>query len=138
MKLAQLIGYNMRNIFVEKWYTKCGREAIPWPFSKKWKLSISLDQYSKVFLYFVLVVCHVEDYWKWLKLSCISFAVTSYKAFLKNKKRSETSLPDLFSAWFLKKNISAVILYSLSKFQCLVDFTSWDNGQYVYCNVIVC
>ena len=34
----------MINIFVEKSYTKCGGESIPGPFSKKSKLSISLDQ----------------------------------------------------------------------------------------------
>ena len=46
MKFRQLIEYIMRNIFVEKSYTKCGRETILRPFSKKSKLSISLDQYS--------------------------------------------------------------------------------------------
>ena len=44
MKFGQLIEYNMRNIFVEKSYIKCGRETIPRPFSEKSKLSISLDQ----------------------------------------------------------------------------------------------
>ena len=48
MKFGQLIEYNMRNIFVKKSYTKCGREIIPRSFSKKSKLSISLDQWSKV------------------------------------------------------------------------------------------
>ena len=48
MKFGELIEYNMRNIFLEKLYTKCGRETIPRPFSKKSKLSISLDQYSKI------------------------------------------------------------------------------------------
>ena len=43
MKLGQLIEYNMRNIFLEKSYIKCGRETIPRPFPKKSKLSISLD-----------------------------------------------------------------------------------------------
>ena len=47
MKFGQLIECNMRNIFLEKSYTKCGGETIPRPFSKKSKLSISLDQYSK-------------------------------------------------------------------------------------------
>ena len=41
IKLGQLIKDNMRNIFLEKLYTKCGGEAIPRPFSKKSKLSIS-------------------------------------------------------------------------------------------------
>ena len=48
MKFGQLIEYNMRNIFVEKSYTKCGGETVPRPFSQKSKLSISLDQQSKV------------------------------------------------------------------------------------------
>ena len=48
MKFRQLIEYNMRNLFLEKSYTKCGRETISRPFSKKSELSISLDPYSKV------------------------------------------------------------------------------------------
>ena len=40
----------MRNIFLEKSYTKCGGETSPEPFSKKSKLAISLYQLSK-FLY---------------------------------------------------------------------------------------
>ena len=48
MKLGQLIEYNMENIFLEKSYAKCGGEITPKPFSQKSKLSISLDQQSKV------------------------------------------------------------------------------------------
>ena len=44
MKFGQLIQYNMRNISVEKSYTKYAGETIPRPLSKKIKLSISLDQ----------------------------------------------------------------------------------------------
>ena len=54
MKFGQLIEYNLRNIFVET-YTKCNGETIPRPFLKKSKLSISLDQYSKV-LYILFVL----------------------------------------------------------------------------------
>ena len=43
MKFGQLIEYNMKNIFLEKSYTKYGGETVHRPFSKKWKLSISLD-----------------------------------------------------------------------------------------------
>ena len=49
MKSGQLIECNMRNIFLEKSYAKCGEETSPRPFSEKLKLSIYLDQYSKVF-----------------------------------------------------------------------------------------
>ena len=40
----RLIEYNMRNIFLEKLYTKYGGETRPRPFSGKLKLNISLDQ----------------------------------------------------------------------------------------------
>ena len=47
MKFRQLIEYNMRNIFLEKSYSKCGEETRPRPCSKKLKLTISLDQWLK-------------------------------------------------------------------------------------------
>ena len=87
---------------------------------------------NKYFIYVVLIVCQVENYWKYLKLSWRSFALTLYKTFLKNRNRSGTSLPAPFYAWFLKKNISVVPFYYLTKFQYLAVFTSWDIGQYVY------
>ena len=55
MKFGQLIDYNMRISFIEKKYTKCGGETSPRPFSKKLKLSISLNQQFKV-------VCQAEGY----------------------------------------------------------------------------
>ena len=42
MKFGQLIEYNMRNITLEKWFTKCGGETSPRPFSGKLKLGLSL------------------------------------------------------------------------------------------------
>ena len=48
MKFGQLTDYDMRNIFLEKSYTKYGGETSPRPFSEKLELSISLDQYSKL------------------------------------------------------------------------------------------
>ena len=48
MKFGQLIEYNMRNIFIEKSYTKFAGETIPRPLSKKSKFSTSLDQECKV------------------------------------------------------------------------------------------
>ena len=44
MKFGRLIEYDMRDTFVAKSYTKCDEETIPRSFSKKSKLSISLDQ----------------------------------------------------------------------------------------------
>ena len=48
MKYGHLIEYNMGSIFLEKPYSKCGGETILRPFSKTSKLSLSLDQLSKV------------------------------------------------------------------------------------------
>ena len=44
MKFGQLIECNMRNIFLEKSFTKCGGETSPRAFYEKLKLSISVDQ----------------------------------------------------------------------------------------------
>ena len=89
------------------------------------------------YIQFVFIVCQDEGYQNILTLSCRPLAFTSYRAFLKNKKRSRTSLPASFSAWFLKKNISFAIVNYLTKFHCLVTFTSWDIGQYVYCHCLL-
>ena len=43
MKFDQLIEYDMRNIFLEKSYEKCGGQTILRHFSKKPKLSTFLD-----------------------------------------------------------------------------------------------
>ena len=48
MTFGQLVECNMRNTFLEKSSTKYGGETSPRPFSEKLKLSISLDQKSKV------------------------------------------------------------------------------------------
>ena len=44
MEYGQITEYNMRNIFPEKLFAKCGGKTIPRPFSERSKLNISLDQ----------------------------------------------------------------------------------------------
>ena len=130
MKRGQLIGYNMKNIFLEKPYTKCGGETSSRPISKNLKLSmnLSLDQQSEHLYSFLLFCVKIEDYQNILK----PLAFTSYEAFWKNKKRSRISLLASFSAWRLRGNISHVRFYQLTNFHCLIDFTFWDIGKYVY------
>ena len=55
MEFGQLMEYNMRNIFLQQSCSKCGGETIPRPFSKKLKLSRSLDPEFKV-LYSLLLL----------------------------------------------------------------------------------
>ena len=45
MKFGRLIEYNLKNIFLEKSFTKCGGKTFPRPLLKNSK---SLDQISKV------------------------------------------------------------------------------------------
>ena len=99
MKFVQLLGYNMRNIFHGKSYTKCGGNQ---------KIEHVSGSIVWSFIKFVFIVYEVGGYQNILKLTCRPLVFTSYKAFLKNKKRSGTILLGLFSAWFLKKNISLV------------------------------
>ena len=48
MKFGQVIEYNMRNVFLEKWNASGGAEASLRPFYRKSKLNISLDQQSEM------------------------------------------------------------------------------------------
>ena len=88
--------------------------------------------------YTVCFSLHVqlEDNKNILKLWCWPLAFPWNKAFFKNQKRSWTSLPALYSVWFLKKNVFHVIFYKLTKFHCLIVFTSWDIGQYLHYNYL--
>ena len=98
MKLGQLREYNMRNIFLEKSYTKCGGEASFRPFHKKSKLCISIYQQPEMLWSLFLLYVQVEVYQNILKLRCWPLVFTFCKAFLKKKKVSGTSLLALFSA----------------------------------------
>ena len=85
-KFGQLIEHNTRNIFLKKLYTKCGGEISPRTFSKKLKLSISLNQQPEIFRPFVFVVCQnrvqITDYQNTLKPWCWPLAFNFYKTFL--------------------------------------------------------
>ena len=61
---------------------------------------------------------------------------TSYKAFLKNKKRCWTSLSSLFYEWFLKKMKFFITSHYVTKMFCSTAFTSWEIGHHVYWNCL--
>ena len=54
MKFGQLIENNVRTIFLEKLYTKCGGETIPRPFVQNWTY---LWINALTFMQFVFIVC---------------------------------------------------------------------------------
>ena len=95
MKFGQLIEYNIRNIFLENDIQSMVRNYSR-PFSKKSKLSISLNELSKVLYSLPLLYVKLRTIQNILKLSWRPLAFNSYNAFLKNKKWSGTSLPVSF------------------------------------------
>ena len=96
MKFGQLKEYKMRNIFLEKSYAKYGEENS----SKLLKNQNSAYAWINNLKFYTVCffICQVQGCLKILKLSFRPFTFTSYKAFLKNKKRSGNSLPVSFSA----------------------------------------
>ena len=53
-----------------------------------------------------------------------------------SRKVSGSNFSTTFGVRFFEKNLPRVIFYYLIKFRCLVVFTSWDIGQYVYYNYL--
>ena len=66
MKSGQLIECNMRNILLEKSYSKCGGETSSRPISEKLKLSTFSTQWSKVLYSLFLLYAKlraIKIYW---------------------------------------------------------------------------
>ena len=98
VKFGELKQYNMRNIFLEKSYSKYGEETILRLVFKKVKIEHISGSIFESFIQFVFIVCQVEGFRNILKLSCRAIAFTSYKAFFKETKRG---LEILFLSHFL-------------------------------------
>ena len=60
MKIGQLIEYKMRNIFLEKSYTKCGRDTSPRPFFGKYLWINSLRFY--IVCFYCMSSCVLSKY----------------------------------------------------------------------------
>ena len=97
IKFGQLIEYAIRNIFLEKSFIKCGGETILRPFSKKSKLTISLNQLCKVLYSLFSLYVKSSACRNILKLSFKPLAFNSHKTFLKSKTDSRPILPATFS-----------------------------------------
>ena len=102
----------MRNKFLGKWYTKCGKETIPRSFSKKSKLVIKISVSKVKFIQFIFIVYQVEYYRNILKLSYRPLSFTSCKAFKKTKRGLELISLPLFLYVFWRKIF--ILLYSIA------------------------
>ena len=85
MEIGQLIDCNINNVFLEKSYTKCGRETIPRLFSKKIKIELISRSIVRSCIQFVLVASQVEGYQNILKLRRRPLTFNSYKGLCKTK-----------------------------------------------------
>ena len=56
MKFGQIIECNMRNIFLEKWYTNCAAGTSPRPFFEKLKMNIISGSLVESFIQFAFIV----------------------------------------------------------------------------------
>ena len=125
MKFWQLTAYNMKNIFLEKLYTKCGRETIPRIFSKKSKLSNPWINSLK--FYTVCFYCMPSwGLWKYIeiKLQTTCFYL-KWSIFKKNKKRLEYSPSLIFYMIFEEKYFCYSITGQISSPGCLYFMRYW-------------
>ena len=133
MKFGQLIEYNMRNIFLENHTQDVVEKLSPDPLLKNENWAYLLINYLK---FYTVCFYHMPSwgYQNMLRLSSKPLAITSYKAFLKNKEVWNLSPCLNFCMVFEEKHFYCYILlpdYRLSA------FTSWDIGQYYCCNCLL-
>ena len=136
MKFGHLIKYDMRNIFLEKSYTKSGGETSPRHFSKS-KLSISLWINSQKFHAVCFIVCRVEGYRNILKLSSRPLAFDLIFSFLKKAKKGLELVflsHSLHSFW--RKTF--ILLYSINCPGFIVWLPSPRDKLSNMCIAIVC
>ena len=115
-------------IFFLKYTKKCVRDASPRPLYKNSKLSIYLDQQSKM-LQSVFILCPSQGLPKYIEIKVLTTHFILYMLFLEKTRGLDLELVSTsFSVWFLKINISHAIFYWLTKFHCFTAFTSWDIG----------
>ena len=71
----------MKNAFLEKSCTECGEETNPRPFSKKSRLIISLEHYSKISYSLFLLYVQVAKYQNLLKRGADHLILSHIKLF---------------------------------------------------------
>ena len=109
----------MENIFVEKLFKKCDRETFPR------HISGSIVLHRSFLLYIKLRAIGI------VQTTCF-YSIQSF--FKKDKKKSATSLPALFCAWFLKKIFLLVYSINWSNF---ILWLSLLCEQYMHCNCLL-
>ena len=133
MRTGQLLQYNLRNIFFWKNTQNLVEKLFPdenWP-----------DLWINILTFYIFYFYCLPSWGlsKVIETDLQTTCIYLMESFLKNKERSGTSLTVSFSSWFLKKNISPVIFYNLTKLECLIVVTSWgiEILWHVYCHCLL-
>ena len=116
VKFVKLIENNTRSIFLEKIMLKI------WNHNWKYFWINSLKTYT------VRFVCPRQVLTTWFYLIW---------SFFETQKEICNYYSCLIFCMIFEENVSRVMLYYVIKFHRLIVFTSWEIGQYVYCNYLV-
>ena len=89
-------------------------------------------------LHLVSITFHSPQLRKQLKQTVYNFRILTqgYTQFWFLRKGPGNSFSITLCMWYFRKNVSHVILFESTKIHCLIAFTSWDTGKYVYCNCL--
>ena len=86
IKFGQLIEYNMKNLFFKKIIQKMWWRNYSHILFQKIRIEHPWINSLKFYTVFFFIVWQIDGCRNILKVSCRSFAFTSYKDFLKNKE----------------------------------------------------
>ena len=134
MKFGQLIEHKLRNICFCKIMQRNVLENLlldPFPKIQIWTYFLVNSPKVYTVYFFWMPSWGLSNYMK------TELLLPHVKLFKKLKRSLKLVFWPHFLHIFLKKSISIIIFYWLIKFHCLVAFTSWDIGQYMYCNYLL-
>ena len=135
MQCGQLIHYNMRNIFLETSYTKCGGETSPRPFSEKLKFRISLDQNSNVLCSFYCIPS--RRLLKYIETKLLMTCLYVILSFFKQQKGDWNLSPCIILCIIFEKKIFFLI-YSINWLSSIAWMSLLREILGNMCTAIVC
>ena len=136
MKCGQLIAYSMTKFFLKNHAQNVVEKLIPDTF---------LEMQNWVYLWISCVKFNTACFycmsrWRLSKYIATKVWTTCFdlkkSVFEKQKEVCNLSPRLIFCMIYSKKYFSCYIVLP-TKFHYLVSFTSWDIGQYVYCNCLL-
>ena len=133
IKLGQLIKYNVRDIFFKNHAENEVVTLVPdlFCFLKKVLYEVKLSGQHFSFKTFCQSSTWTYNKSKPYELRSVDPEICLILIF--QKRFWDQFLQHILCMIFQEKNFH-VIFYQLIKFHCLIPFTSWDIGQYEYCN----